>query len=149
MSDDKEVPKTALPVVEVVTQEEMNEWYELTQKMAEMKTRELVLRNKIFNSYFPDPVEGTNNIPLEDGFVLKAQYKLNRTVDEAVLSEKAQEFKDAKIPVKDLVVLKPELSTRVYRELTEEQRALFDKALVIRPGTPQLEITKAKRALRK
>jgi hypothetical protein len=149
MSDDKAVPNVALPVIEVVTQEEMIEWEACVKQLDTLKVRELQLRTKIFGSFFPNPVEGTNNVELENSYVLKAQYKLNRTPDEALLTQMAEQFKAAKLPVKDLIKHKPELVTSAYRALPADQRALFDKALIIKVGTPQLEIVQAKRSVRK
>jgi hypothetical protein len=129
----------------VVTQEEMNLWFELTQKLSDIKAAEMELRKKIFAAYFTNPNEGTNTHPLSDGWVLKGQYKIDRKVDEAVLTTLSTVFKDHKIVVKDLVTYKPELNIRAYRDLDEEQQKLFNQALVIKPGSPAMEIVKPKR----
>lgn len=106
----------------------------------------MTLRKKIFATYFPNPKEGTNDVPLSDGYVLKAQHKIDRKIDEPAMVALAEEFEAAKILVKDLVKFKPELKIAEYRKLGEEQRKVFEKALIIKPGAPQMEVVKPKRA---
>ena len=134
----------AMPIP-VVTQEDMNLWFQLQEQLTKLKDQEMALRKKIFAGKFPDPQEGTNTLALSDGYVLKGQYKIDRMVDEAVLTTLNSVFKEHKIDVKKLVIYKPELSIREYRLLTEEQMKLFDQALLIKPGSPAMEITKPKR----
>ncbi len=129
----------------LVTQEEMNRWFELTELLNSAKAEEMALRKKIFAARFPDPAEGTNTVPLTEGWVLKGQYKIDRKVDEAMLTTLASVLREHKIPVKDLITYKPELATRAYRDLTEEQMKIFDQVLIIKPGAPALEIVKPKR----
>lgn len=131
---------------QIVTQAEMNEWYTLTQQLPGIKAREMELRKKIFGANFVNPVEGTNTKPLADGWVLKGQYKIDRKVDEAALETLSSVFKEHKIPVKDLVKWSPELVTSAYRELDEDQEKIFNQALLIKPGSPSLEIVKPKKA---
>jgi hypothetical protein len=45
-----------------------------------------------------------------------------------------------------LVKWKPEVAITEYRKLTEEERNRFDQCLVIKPGSPSLEIVIPKRA---
>ena len=135
---------TAMPTP-TVTQDELNLWFQLQEQLTTIKAQEMDLRKKIFAAYFHNPVEGTNTEPLSQGWVLKGQYKIDRKVDEAMLLTMQPVFKEHKIPVKELVIYKPELALRVYRGLDEEQLKIFDQVLVIKPGSPALEITKPKR----
>lgn len=129
----------------VVTQEDMNLWYELQRQLSDIKAQEMDLRKKIFGAKFPDPVEGTNTVPLSDGWVLKGQYKIDRKVDEALLVTLTPILKEKKINIKDLIKYTPELSIREYRALDEEQMKLFNQVLIIKPGSPAMEIVKPKR----
>lgn len=156
-----------------VTQAELEEWYKLKELLDDTKTKEFALRKKIYAHYFVvrdehgveiQPKEGTNNFELPDGFVLKAQRVINRSVDQGSLaalkqekielSEKEDLYEKEKerlallleLPLDDLVRYKPELETREYRKLSDEARNVFDTALVIKDGTPQLDIVKPKRA---
>ena len=123
-----------------VTQEDLNEWYKLAAELKRVKAAEMLLRQKIFKSYFPDPKEGTNSHPLADGWVLKGKYPINREVDQGSLAAYKEKFVEAKINADALVQYKPELKLSAYRELTEDQRQLFDHALIVKPGSPALEI---------
>lgn len=138
------------PIVEAafaaeVTQNDLNDWYLLQKQLAAIKDQELVLRKKIFVAWFKSPKEGTNNLPLTDGWVLKAVYPVNRKVDVPKLSVKRQDLQDAGLKLDDLIKYKPEVSVTEYKKLTDEQRKLFDEILEISPGTPQMEIVLPKR----
>ncbi len=134
----------AIPVQEV-TQEDLNLWYKLTEELARVKVAEMELRKKIFGAKFPSPVEGTNTIPLTEGWVLKGQYKIDRKVDEAAVVALTPVLKEHKIPIKELIIYKPELAIREYRNLDEAQMAIFNQVLLIKPGSPSLEIVKPRR----
>jgi len=44
-----------------------------------------------------------------------------------------------------LIVWKPELKLSEYRKLSEAQRQVFDRVLVVKPGSPQVDIKIPKR----
>lgn len=144
-------PSVKVPMPDVVpfvpvTQTELNIWYELTKKLEEVKNQELALRVRVFKTYFKDPVEGTNTVPLSAGWVLKGTHKLTRKVDEAMLATRLPELRAAGLRMDDLVRYKAELGTAEFRKLTEEQHKLFDTVLEIKVGTPSVEIVLPKRA---
>ncbi|HWV46984.1 MAG TPA: hypothetical protein VN039_13345 [Nitrospira sp.] len=113
------------------------------------------------------PEEGTNKFSLPHDYVLKAQRVINRTVDAAALKQlshtKAElEYKIANgitlsdeealqhkvlkgILLEELIKYKPELAIKEYRTLTVDEQRVFDDVLVIRDGSPQLEIVLPKR----
>lgn len=136
-----------------VTDADIALWWETQQQLSKLKATEALLRNKIFKHWFPAPVEGTNSLPLPDGFVAKGVYKINRDVDEAALklytSSQVVEgvpagpsvFEAHQISVDALIRYKPELNIRAYRALTDEQRKIFDQALTIKVGMPDLKIS--------
>jgi hypothetical protein len=131
-----------------VTQKEFDRWAQLKEMIAPLAEEEMKLRRRIFATYFPDPKEGVNDLPMggDGGYVLKGTYKIERKLIVEQYTNLAQEFREAKLPLKDLVVSKLSLSVAEYKKLTEEQQALFDKALEIKPGAPTLEVVKPKRA---
>jgi hypothetical protein len=145
-----------------VTPEELAQWYKLRETLAQVKQAEALLRARIYRHYFKDPKEGTNNHPINDGTgaVLKAQRTIDRKVDVAALDalRKAQEeqWGEAKVPgavpevpllkLDELVVWKPELSITNYRKLTDNEKHYFEQCLIIKDGSPQLEIVIPKRA---
>jgi hypothetical protein len=123
---------------------------------------------KIFNYLFPNPREGANAVRMLDGTVITATHVIARKVDEEKLAtfqqyricDVAQWLESLKIDVAgkdpnmtvvellglhidELIKAKPELVTKEYRTLTAEQMALFEYVLDIKPGSPQVKITKA------
>lgn len=131
------------------TQEDLSAWYILQEQLKKLKASEMLLRRKIFGHYFPSPVEGTNSAPLTDGWMLKGKYGIDRAVDLGAFTAMKEQFAEARISSDALVEFKPSLKLAEYRTLTDEQRQLFDRALIIKPGSPALEIVlpaKAKKA---
>lgn len=129
-----------------VTLAHLKEWYEIKQQLDELKNKEVVMRQFITAGLFPEPTEGTNTHPLNDGTgaVAKMTHVINRKVDEDLYDELEKSLQtDNNLPRLDLTKLvrwKPEVSIKEYRTLTEEERHLFDQALVIKPGMPGLDI---------
>lgn len=127
------------------TQKDIERWWVVAEQMTKLKEEEMKLRKLIFGTYFPTPEEGVNTLPMTDGFVMKGTYKIERKIVEEAYKTLLPDFKEANIPLKGLVTMKPTLSVSAYKALTPEQQKLFDKALDIKPGAPTLEITKPKR----
>lgn len=123
-----------------VTQADLAEWYKMAQDLRNLKAKESLLRKKIFGSAFPDPKEGTNNYDLPDGYVLKGQHVLNRDIDIGALDALKPKLREEGMNPDNLVKYKPELKKAEYNKLTEEQKKLFDQCLIIKPGSPSLEI---------
>lgn len=136
---------TAIPA-NTVSPEELSEWYQVQEQLGKLKARELILRKRIFSAYFTAPKEGTNNYPLSDGWVLKGKYVINRDVDPGALDALREPLFNAGIRVGELVQYKPSLVMSAYRGLTHEQQQLFDQALIVKEGTPALEIVLPKKA---
>ena len=127
----------------------LQEWDGMQKKMKELKAAEMILRKQLFAHFFPNPKEGTNKVPLAAGWELKGGYTLDRAVDVGALLANSERFVEAGISADALVERKPSLVTSVYRTLTAEQAQLFDQCLIIKPGSPSLEIVlpaKAKKA---
>lgn len=139
---------TAIPENQV-TQADLTEWYNLKEQLNKFKAAEMLLRTKIFKGMFADPKEGTNTVPLADGWVLKGKRTINRDVDVAALNVNAMvdpatgmsRLTSHGIHPESLIKWKPELVLANYRTLTEEQKEIFNECLVIKDGSPSLEIT--------
>jgi len=134
-----EIPENA------VTQADLAKWYELADQLKKIRAQEMTLRKKIFGNAFPDPKEGTNSYELGDGYVLKAQHKLDRNIDPGALDALKEKLRENHINPDVLVQYKPSLVLKEYRTLTDEERALFDQCLIVKPGSPSLEIVLPKR----
>ena len=128
-----------------LTQEDFNQWSAINEQIGKLKATEMLLRIKIFKVMFPNPTEGTNSVPLTNGYELKAKYPINRKVLPDMLAAHTKDLKAAGIKLGDLIRLTPDLAVGEYRKLTEEQLKLFDQILEIKPGAPALEIVLPKR----
>jgi hypothetical protein len=140
--------------VTVPTVADVAKLYTMQQELAALKSAEAMLRKRIFDHFFPTPTEGSagNKYPLNDGTgaVLQADHKINRTVLEAELDAlkdavKAEGSNLPKLPFNKLVKYKPELVKAEYNKLTAEEREVFDRALNIKPGMPELSVVIPKR----
>ncbi len=115
-------------------------WYKAAQEMKRTKVNEMTLRLRVFKGFFAAPKEGANNVKLEDGATLCATHAINRKVDPVLLLSMDAEFRAAGINPDELIKREPELRTGPYKQLTQEQRHLFDQCLIIQDGSPALEV---------
>lgn len=123
-----------------VTAEELSQWYVMQQELAKLRASEMILRKRIFEHFFPVPEEGTNSVDLADGWVLKGKHTITRNVDQAALQVLSEKFREEGMNPDALIEQKPTLVKRAYNKLTDKQRHLFDQALIVKPGSPALEI---------
>lgn len=121
------------------------EWFRLQEQLKKVKAAEMLLRAKIFKHFFPMPTEGTNSHPLQEGYVLKGKHTINREVDPGAVTVMRPRFAAAGINSDTLIKWDPSLRLAEYRTLTQEQMHLFDQALIVKPGSPALEIVLPKR----
>ena len=126
---------------------DLADWYKLQEQLKKIKIAEMFLRKKIFNALFPDPKEGTNSHTLPDGFVVKGVHSFTREVDPATLTACADLLRENGIRSEQLVKWDPSLKKAEYNKLTAEQQQVFDQVLIIKPGSPSLEIVKPKKAV--
>lgn len=142
------VDMVAVPA-NVATQADLETWFDMQGKLKRLKDDEMALRKRIFATYFPAPMEGTNTVPLQGGWVLKGGYPITREIDPGALGANKERFEEAKISVDSLVKYKPSLSVTEFKKLTAEEMSLFSACLIVKPGSPSLEIVlpaKAKKA---
>lgn len=123
----------------------LGDWYKMNDELKRLRAKEMALRQTLFAHYFPVPEEGTNSYELPDGWVLKGKHTINRTIDLGALVALQPQFKERGLSVDKLVESKPSLVKREYNKLTAEERHLFDQALVVKPGSPALEVVLPKR----
>lgn len=135
---------------DALTPNDLFVWYKMQADLATLKRAENLLRMRIFRHLFPIPEEGTNTVELDalpmlsgmapTGNVIKAVHKMNRDIDIAALTTLTPKFQANNLPLAKLVKYTPELVIKEYRKLTDEERQLFEEALIIKPGSPALEI---------
>lgn len=144
------------------------EWFRLRDHIAAVAAplveKERKARKRLFSHFFPSPTEGTNTFDLPDGFELKGTYPIDRTVDAEVVAvlrnlricdlepgmirDLHLEGQDPAAPVLDVMHLsvdpllkwEPKLVVKPYKQLTAEQRKLFDRCLSSKPGSLTLEV---------
>lgn len=129
----------------------LKEWDSVKNQIAPLKAQldplvaqERAIRKQIVDS-FEQKVEGSKNtVGLANGYTLKMNYKLKREIDEPVLKNLHAELAAAAVPVDMLIKYKPQLETSVYRALNDQQRAVVDKALVIKEDSHTVEIVAPK-----
>lgn len=129
-----------------LTVELLSEWYEMSVELKALRAKEMAMRKMIFGKAFVDPKEGTNKFELPDGYVLNGQYKLERKIDQGALDALKVKLRDKQVNPDKLVEYKPSLVLREYRKLDEDARQLFDQCLIVKPGSPSMEVVLPKRA---
>ena len=120
------------------------QWESQKADLAKSREDEMSLRKAISNTLFPDGKEGTNKCYVDD-IAVSAVLKTNRSVDKGRLSAFAEEFAEYNINVDELITYKPELKVGPYRKLSDQQRAVFNQALTIREGAPEVKIVSGSR----
>ena len=133
----------------VPTNADIAEWYKLQAQLAPLKATEAMMRTRLAGHFFPNPTEGSaeNKHKLEDGTgaILQMDHKVNRKVlppelDTLKAKIDAEGSNLPKLPFNKLIKYTPELVKAEYNKLTAEERALFDEALDIKPGMPDLKV---------
>jgi hypothetical protein len=125
----------------------LEEWRQAKAEADSVKpilAKEQELRKQVFAAFYPAPKEGTNTLDLAGGWKLKGVYKLDRKIDEAALPAVAEQLREMGVNVDTLIKWSPGLKTATYKELTAEQRAVFDQALIVKPGAPIIELVPPK-----
>ena len=143
----KEIQMATLPENQV-TQQDLEIWYKQQEQLKALKASEMLLRTKIYKGLFINPVEGTNTVPLSEGWVIKAKRIIQRDIDAAALQANTALDPETKMSrlsangmdASRLIKWKPELVTKEYRLLSEEQLKVFDECLIIKDGSASLEI---------
>lgn len=135
---------------DTITEADLQAWYKMHADLAKLKASEMLLRQRVFRHFFPNPIEGTNTFNLEavEGvpYALKATYPIIRKIDEALLTVATPDLREKGIPIDSLVKRQPELVISAYRLLTAEEQALFDRVMEIKPGSPSMKIEQVKKA---
>ena len=119
-------------------------WRDYVQQLDALKAREMELRKELFSQAFEAPKEGTNTLDLQAGWKLKGVYKINRKIDEAAIPAVREELKKIEVSIDPLLRWSADLVTANYKALSDATRSVFDKVLIITPGSPSLELVEPK-----
>ena len=116
-------------------------WEDDKIKLAYYKEQEAIGRTTLFETTFPNPVEGTQKFKLSDGRTVKGQYKINRKIDEAALPVTLAHMRELGVANTDaLVTYKPSLAKREWNTLSPDLKIEFSAAIIATPGMPGFEI---------
>lgn len=125
----------------------LKEWDAIKKQIAPLKeqldplvAQERAIRKQLVDAFEQKHEGSKNEIGLANGYTLKMTYKLKREIDEPALKNLYQELEEAKVPVEMLIKQKPQLELKIYRALTEEQKQVVDKALIIKEDSHTVEI---------
>lgn len=121
------------------------QWQEAKKRLTLATNNEMELRKEIVARTFdPKKVKGTENIPLANGWKLKAIKKQNynlRGTKEEVVAAMTQMSAETQ---RELVKWSPKLSLTKYKLLDEKDLAAIDKVIVVTDATPTLELVEPK-----
>ena len=123
-----------------IDENEIGLWWSMAQKLKKLRAQEIMARKRIFGFFFKDPDEGTNNHNLDGGYVLKGGYKLDRKIDEGAFVSMKEKFREAGINPDVMVKQELTLVKKEYNKLSDKQVKLFDQVLLIKPGSPSLDV---------
>lgn len=120
----------------VAEREQIQQWLKTAQE------REMEIRRTLCSHFFADPKEGTQRVE-QDGYVFKMVQPITRKLDEAALDAIMPQMPEQFRQLGVLVKYTAGLVKAGYDALSEQDRKVFDQALTITPGAPQLVIEKA------
>lgn len=128
----------------------LQKWLDANKALTDAKAVEATLRQKVVEMYPFEADEGTERVPLANGYELKVVKKLNYTLNnkddatDKALTKLEEMGERGKLIAERLVSWKPTLSISEYRELTAGERGIIDEVLTIKPGLPSLELVEPK-----
>lgn len=147
----KKVVKVDLPTDRV---QMLTRWKQISEQVAVLKNEENQLRQKLVSDNFSaEKLEGVETIDIGYGWRLKATKELNisATNENNQTVTLLQELNGIDPGVANgLVSWKPQVSTKMYRELLKladanpPLKALMAAAITVKPGMPQLEMVPPK-----
>lgn len=124
------------------------EWESEKLQLDKHKTKELELRKRIVDFAFShEKVSGTERVSLGNGYEAKAVKYLNYSFTSVIALRRAVEVliasgEEGRFIASRLIKWKAELIVNEYKLLSDEHRAIIDAVLVVKEGTPTLEIVK-------
>jgi hypothetical protein len=138
-------PYRELPVEQLVQLDPLAvlaAWHEASLELAQLKIREGHLRLAAFQKNVAAPVEGTNNVPLEGGYLLKAIGKVNYKVEDTAEMRAALVALPGETPQR-LLKWEPNLSVSEWKRLLDTDpvaAATVAPFITSKPGMPDLKI---------
>lgn len=130
----------------------LQEWIDADKAMRAAKDLEAAARKAVVESigFDPEKKEGTERLPLANGWEIKAVKKQNYSLKNAAgetdlaLDKMEKMGEEGKFLAERLVKWKPDLSIKEWKELPEKFKPLFATCLTISDGMPTLELIEPK-----
>lgn len=140
------------------TPDDILEKWEAAQKaLSDAKEIEATLRVLVIKSrpFPPEVKEGTQRVPLKNGWHLKAVLKQNYKLDQNAINEALDQIEALgeaeKVIAERLISWKADISIREYKELQDypKIKKIIDSVLTITDGLPSLELEPPKASPRR
>lgn len=113
-------------------------WYNAKQALAVAAKEENEARLALVAIAFPTPLEGVNNQPLSNGYVLAGTFRNNYTLDNKLVEQTLKQL--PKAIAQRLVSWDAKLKVGAYKALEPAHKAIVNEVLTIKPGLPALEL---------
>lgn len=117
-------------------------WNELQELLKDLKKVESTLRKEMLSEFFPSPEEGTNNCALGNDWKAVCKQPVTRKCDEAafepVFKQLPRGYRQKLIKTSHTLIVAN------YRKLSEDERKIFDEALIISNGSASLTVVPPK-----
>lgn len=107
--------------------------------LAKGEAREMELRKELVSFFVPKPKEGTNTVAGE-GYEVKVDHKVSRTLDVAALDSVMPQLPEHLRVIGTLISYAPRFDLKAYRAMSPGEKKIFEQALTIKDGAPSLEI---------
>lgn len=121
----------------------LNAWTLYQAKVAEAKQvldTEREMRQELVKLFFPSPKEGTNYLPLDEGWRLKLIYPMNRKVDPAAILPVIAELRAMGAPADALIDWEPKVNAAILKTLDDNAKMVLSQAVTTKPGSVSLEL---------
>lgn len=131
----------------------LEQWNECKERLDFYKNQEMELRKEAIELFFnpQEMEEGTRNEDLENGYKLKAVFKISRAFGkktneeiEKVLQKIEKSGPEGEFLAERIVKWKPELSTTEYKNLDAKYLKIINEIVVSKPASPSLELVEPK-----
>jgi hypothetical protein len=124
-------------------------WKLAKEQLDSAKETEMDLRKQIQTEFFPSPEKGTQRVDLPYGYKLKLVHKINYTLGNNDLVNKALDDiagagNDGTFIAERLVSWKPSISVKEYEILDPKYKVVIDKVLTTKDASPTIEIEEPK-----
>lgn len=117
----------------------ITDWSYAEGQRSHWVAREAALRKRITGEVFPLEEPGTHKVRLPYGMALRAEFRVNYSVDKEALEEYRTDGTVATI-LKKVIFYKPDLVVKEWNSLTTDDKAKVANLVTEKGGMPKLEL---------